>query len=630
MTYRQRLGSSAKNEPQKLLDFWRAERAFRVGRTLCYSGVVLGFVALLADLYWGHVFVWLTDLVLLCGCLVSLYFIRASKRPRYYWWPGYWGFWISVLPSIWTTGGMRSPFLGISLGVLYAIAIVMEEKNRGSYYLAFILLHIPAFYTIDKVAPFTTTAELQSDFISIIVTVSLLGLVVAIHALISTEKKLSGEFAEHYISLIEAEEEIHRNTLQLEEARSQLERRVEERTIQLAQSLAREKAAKELAESASQAKMQFLANMSHEIRTPMNSILGFSELLASEEHSAADTQIYLSRIRVNGNQLMHLIDDILDLSKFEAGRIPIHKTAFSLKTLIDNLLSSFSVSVKEKKINIALIYANGINTRVYSDPHRLSQIIINLVGNSIKFSEEGSNIEIRIDQESTSSKDFTLKVDIIDEGIGISEEHQEKLFRPFSQADGSIGRRFGGSGLGLALSKRIAEAMGGKLLLKRSVKGEGSHFAFEIQVEPIVGEKDQLHSSDAKGEMSTEQNFFNKRILLVEDSADNAMLLCYYVKALGVRVDVVNDGAQAVRTAFEKPYDCIVMDIQMPGMDGLEATRRIRAQGYKKPIIALTAHAFAGESRRSLEAGCNHHLTKPITRSELVSALSEQLMISEI
>jgi CheY-like chemotaxis protein len=388
---------------------------------------------------------------------------------------------------------------------------------------------------------------------------------------------------------------------------------VEERTQQLAQSLEREKTAKEAAEHASQAKMQFLANMSHEIRTPMNSILGFSELLGNGTPTQKEIKEFLARIHANGRRLMHLIDDILDLSKFEAGRIPVQKAAFEPRPFIEDMVASFSPALADRGLELRLEFGDEVPRRISTDAQRMGQVISNLLSNSIKFSEYGT-ICLRVSGEAR------IQIDVEDCGIGISPENHGALFKPFSQGDGSVARKFGGSGLGLALSRRIAEALGGGLELQKSIPGQGSHFRFWFPVEQAQVAAADSTAPEAAG---ADRALKGKRVLLAEDSPDNAFLISHFIRSAGGEVDVVGDGVKAVEAAGREIYDFILMDIQMPDMDGLEASRRIRAAGIQKPIVALTAHALPAEAEKSLRAGCNAHLTKPISREVLISSLRQ-------
>lgn len=749
MPYRAKLGKSASGNPQEILTIWREERSSRIGKKLCIIGLLLSFIATLADLYWSNSLVIATDFILLFGCALSFYWLKSKNRPSYFWVPIYLGLWISVLPSLWDTGGLSSPFLGVQLTVLYVIGAIMDSKGRSMMYLLFSLAHLPAFYIIELLNPLTLPGAPSIGLVAVISTITLIAIFICIDSMLKTESDLAFEFSNHFRHLALTEEELRKSERQLLEAqsiahigswewdlaadrvtwseelfrifeinkddfdssfqgylnrvnpdlkekiqstiqksletgqdfsfenkiqtsqgeriilssgrvirdlsgktlkmlgtcqditerkkiesqlmhaRNALEERVEERTLQLANSLEREKTAKKLAENASQAKMQFLANMSHEIRTPMNSILGFAELLAAESHTTDQSKQYLSRIRASGTQLMHLIDDILDLSKFEAGQIPIHKSNVKLKKLIDEVIDSFTPSVQSKGLELKFAYDCSPDLQVHTDAHRLNQILTNLINNAIKFSEQGVvQVSVRCENLREPHK-IKLNMDVKDTGIGISQENQRFLFQPFSQGDSSIARKFGGSGLGLVLSKRIAEALGGKLELVKSSPGEGSHFAFEAPMDIAKTEFERKAGPMEHSSSNQSEKLHDKRILLAEDSPDNAFLICHYIKSLDANVDVASDGLQAVKMANQNDYDCILMDIQMPNMDGLEATRRIRSQGFKKPIIALTAHALPAETAKSLEAGCNLHLTKPINKADLVGTLAEQIKNSE-
>lgn len=745
MPYRKRIMASINEDSAKLLQIWKQERGYRIGKAVFSIGFGLALVALAADLAWSPIAVWVSDIILLLGMAVSLYWLNASRRPDYYWMPAFIGFWICTLPSLWFTGGLYSPFLGVDLALLYAFGAIMETKGRSYIYFCFALIHIPALYLLDVFKP-AVSISTPAELTAIIMSVTFAAVFLFIHSMLKTENEIAFEFAEHYKSLASTEEELTKSEQLLREAqavggigswewdvaqdrvvwsdelfkifevskdtfdssysgylkrlnpqlkekiqgiietsaktgedfvfenkvhtsqgervilsrgrvvqstegqtlkmlgtcqditdrkqiesdlvnaRNELEERVKERTQQLAQSLEREKEAKVLAENASMAKMQFLANMSHEIRTPMNSILGFADLLYSEEYSPEERREYLSRIRANGTRLLHLIDDILDLSKFEAGQIPIQKASFSLKALVDDIVSSFSPTIKSKGLKLIVSFPEVLPDSIYSDSHRLSQIFNNLIGNAVKFTAKGEvQILIQVSEGEGESAKKSLIVDFKDSGIGIPLKNQSQLFKPFSQGDNSISRKFGGTGLGLVLSRRIAESLGGSLELKDSRESYGSHFQLILPLEVSV-EKPALQCDSLKeAQQNSLNNFSDKKILLAEDSQDNAVLVIHYLKSLGVQLDQAENGLQAVQMALKQSYDCILMDIQMPGMDGLEATRRIRAHGYKKPIIALTAHALPSEIERSILAGCDLHLTKPIRKPELIEALNRYL-----
>ncbi|WP_413586120.1 MHYT domain-containing protein [Bdellovibrio sp. HCB274] len=412
---------------------------------------------------------------------------------------------------------------------------------------------------------------------------------------------------------------------ELLKTQGELESRVRERTADLEQALIREKHAKEVAEEATKAKMSFLANMSHEIRTPMNSILGFAELLSSENLNE-EQEGFLERIQANGTLLLRVIDDILDLSKFEAGKMPMEKTLVSYSELVEEVRSSLSLLAEKKGISIEVEEVGNIPARIYSDPVRLRQILVNLIGNALKFSDKGP-ITVRLKAERFNGK-IRISTEVQDVGIGISAEGQQKIFQAFGQADTSINRKFGGTGLGLVLSRHFARALGGDLSLLQSKEGEGSTFLFTIVSDDEEHLKDiAVRKAEAPKPPVTLMDFAGKnvKILLAEDMPDNQVLIRRYLRSNDFDVKCANDGFEVLKMVSRGDYDIILMDVQMPGMDGLQATRKLRSEGYTKPIIALTAHALREEVEKSLEAGCNAHLTKPINRAELLRAIKDAL-----
>ncbi|MEO5668407.1 MAG: response regulator [Bdellovibrionota bacterium] len=385
--------------------------------------------------------------------------------------------------------------------------------------------------------------------------------------------------------------------------------------------------ARQLAESASLAKTHFLANMSHEIRTPLSAILGFSELLLDAEQSLNEKISCVATIRNNGKQLLKIIDEVLDISKIEAGRMEIEDLDIDVKEFFREIFVSMNLKAIEKGLILSLRPVGPLPRRVTTDPVRFRQIIVNIISNAIKFTQTGS-IQMLVEWKEASAKvPAMLSVEIIDTGLGIDAMQVGKLFTPFVQADSSTTRRFGGTGLGLALSRKLAIALGGNVWLDRSTSA-GS--AFKIEIAPPLHNKSTFVSSftDEQSEAqatdrSNHSGLEGVRVLLVEDVFENQLLISRFLNVAGANVDLAANGLEAVSMAQSNDYDVILMDIQMPELDGYGATSRLRNDGYKGAIIALTAHALQEERARCLQVGCDDHLTKPIDRGTLIQSVAE-------
>ncbi len=385
--------------------------------------------------------------------------------------------------------------------------------------------------------------------------------------------------------------------------------------------------AKTQAQAANEAKTHFLANMSHEIRTPLNAIMGFTELLMDPKISPEEQLKGVSIVRRNCHQLMKIVDEILDISKVEAGELVTESIETPVIDLLNEVRMLLMVQARKKGIDLVLETISAVPARVLTDSTRLRQIILNVVSNALKFTQAGS---IRVDThvETGAEARAMLHIAVTDTGVGIDERHADKIFQAFSQADSSTTRIFGGTGLGLALSRRLARAMGGDLSLTKSAPGQGSTFLITVDV-GLVADSKLIAPGRVTPENEMSKPFdmpdaaclAGKRILLIEDAEDNQLLIQQYLSRTGAVLEFAGDGEEGVRMALANDYEVVLMDIQMPLVDGYEATTQLRAAGYSKPIIALTAHALIEERDKCLRTGCTGHLTKPIDRRQLIESL---------
>lgn len=402
------------------------------------------------------------------------------------------------------------------------------------------------------------------------------------------------------------------------------------------------------AQAATRAKSEFLANMSHEIRTPMSAILGYVQLLLSEQglDRAPPHRIEALRtIERNGQYLLALINDILDLSKIEAGKFQTERIACSPAELLAEVVGLMQVRADAQKLPLRLEFATPIPATIHSDPTRLRQILVNLVGNAVKFTSKGEvRLVARLVEPPGQSRP-NLAFDVIDTGIGMSDDQIQRLFQPFNQADSSTSRTFGGTGLGLAICKRLAEMLGGEISVV-SALGRGSTFTLSLAIDPFDpeavvtrpiadsgrnaagGRLPPLQNQVLRAENASDAQPAPRRVLLAEDTPDLQALASALLVAAGAAVTAVENGEQAVRAVMAAagdghPFDIVLMDMQMPVLDGYEATRRLRAEGYPGPIVALTAHAMAGDRQKCLQAGCDGYLSKPIDPDALAAVLGE-------
>ncbi len=389
--------------------------------------------------------------------------------------------------------------------------------------------------------------------------------------------------------------------------------------------------ARDKAEAATRAKSEFLANMSHEIRTPMTAILGFSDILAASVADPGQLDA-VNTIRKNGDYLLGIINDILDLSKIEAGKLEIERVPCSPCQLLSEVASLMRVRASEKGLPLEVAYDGPIPERIRSDPTRLRQVLINLIGNAVKFTESGK-VRVTARLLAAAPGGPAMQFDVIDSGIGMTTEQIGELFKPFSQLDASTTRKHGGTGLGLTISKRLALELGGDIAVT-SAPGVGSTFTLTVGTGPLDGVR--MLAGPAEAQLPPDRHKraagpaarLDCRVLLAEDGRDNQRLIGHLLRKAGAEVTVVENGQAAVEAALAardagSPFEVVLMDMQMPVMDGYAAAAKLRDAGYQGPIIALTAHAMSTDRQRCLGAGCDDYMAKPIDRDGLVSLVAE-------
>jgi signal transduction histidine kinase/CheY-like chemotaxis protein/HPt (histidine-containing phosphotransfer) domain-containing protein len=383
-------------------------------------------------------------------------------------------------------------------------------------------------------------------------------------------------------------------------------------------------------EAATRAKSAFLANMSHEIRTPLTAIIGFGDYLKETDISVSDRSKAIDSIVQNGAHLQQIINDILDLSKVEAEKLEIERIEVSLFELLKHIETLIGLQTEEHGLTYTIDYDFPLPEKIITDPLRFKQVLINVCNNAIKFTEKGGiHINIALQQH-----DHKLRVDVKDTGIGLEADQLDKIFEPFTQADSSTSRKFGGTGLGLPLSRQLAKMLGGTITVS-STPGIGS--CFSIITDPgVIDTKDLIHKipknlhKAAPTHADSNQFTLSGSILLAEDTIDNQRLISMYIHKLGAHVDIANNGQEAIDAALSRDYELILMDMQMPILDGMQAVKILRDKAYSKPIAALTANAMKKDMEFCINAGCDDFLAKPVDRKQFTELLKKYLTVVEL
>lgn len=380
--------------------------------------------------------------------------------------------------------------------------------------------------------------------------------------------------------------------------------------------------AKTKAEAASEAKSSFLSSMSHEIRTPLNGVMGFTGLLMETDLSESQAQ-YVHLIKTSGTTLTRLLNDILDLHRIESDKLFLEMIPFHIRESISSNLGPYKQLAQNKNISFTYSFSESLPAVVLGDPTRIGQVLINLVSNAIKFTERGG-VRVFIDAEDIAEEHgaFQLKCTVTDTGIGIPEEKQSLIFDSFTQADQSFTRNYGGSGLGLAISRKLAGLMQGGLGVVSPLPGQsnGACFWFTVPLKPVLSQESSSTHADTDTEFKLQKG---TQILVVDDNALNVMLMEDVLENLGATVTTAQGGKEAIETAQSKSFDLVFMDVEMPNMNGLEATMLLRNLNFSSPIIAFSANAYKDDIQKSIKAGMNDHLCKPFDRDELIKLLKK-------
>lgn len=390
---------------------------------------------------------------------------------------------------------------------------------------------------------------------------------------------------------------------------------------------------RDAADAANRAKSQFLANMSHEIRTPMNAILGFTDLLQRGiAKTPEEEQEYLARIQSSGQHLLDLINDILDLSKIEAGKMELEINECNTYELFIGVIRDLQVRARQKNISLTFASEKPLPETVKTDSLRFRQVLTNLIGNAIRFTDSGGvKLDVSVDAHTESGQTVNrLKVDVIDTGIGMTDEQLHQIFNPFTQADNTVTRRFGGTGLGLSICQRIVEALGGEISVHSTFE-KGSVFSFYIEVGSLEGirlihqdEYDKTTKTEIKPDY-TDLKLPQCKILVVDDGEANRHLIRLFLVRAGCEILEAENGQEAIDVVLSEDVDLVLMDMQMPVLDGYQATAKLRHLGYQNPILALTANAMQGDEQKCIHAGCNAFLSKPINMDHLLRTISDSL-----